>query len=175
MAAAAPAHRPARRRTPALGAGSLPPQARPSPVGARRGMLPRMFEPLLPLTTDADLVAMAADLVGPAIRRQTWLFLLDEDQRLAPLAIPMDGVPVDADPKHIATLAARLGDLVALVPEAASVVLVWERPGGADVRMQEADWIAGLAASGAPIRAQLVAADDGVHLVDPVFAALVAE
>ncbi|RIX31018.1 hypothetical protein [Amnibacterium setariae] len=134
-----------------------------------------MFEPLLPLTTDADLVAMATDLVGTAIRRQTWLLLLDDEQRLAPVVVPMDGVPVDADPRHIATLAARLAELVESVPEAASIVLVWERPGGADVRMQEADWIAGLAATPAPIRAQLVASDDGVHLVDPAFAALVAE
>jgi hypothetical protein len=139
------------------------------------GTLPRMFEPLLPLTTDADLVAMATDLVGTAIRRQTWLLLLDDEQRLAPVVVPMDGVPVDADPRHVATLAARLAELVESVPEAASIVLVWERPGGADVRMQEADWIAGLAASAAPIRAQLVASDDGVHLVDPAFAALVAE
>ena len=141
----------------------------------RAGTLPRMFDPLLPLTTDADLVAMATDLVGTAIRRQTWLLLLDDEQRLAPVVVPMDGVPVDADPRHIATLAARLAELVESVPEAASIVLVWERPGGADVRMQEADWIAGLAASPAPIRAQLVASDDGVHLVDPAFAALVAE
>ena len=53
-------------------------------------------------------------------------------------------------------------------------MLVWERHGSAEVRMQEADWIAGLAASGAPVRAQLLASDDGVHLVDPAFAALVA-
>jgi hypothetical protein len=86
----------------------------------------------------------------------------------------MDGVPADADPAHVATLAARLTELVEGVPGAACVVLVWERPGSADVRMQEADWIAGLAASDAPIRAQLLASDDGVHLVDPAFAALVA-
>jgi hypothetical protein len=133
-----------------------------------------MFEPLLPLTTDADLVAMATELVGSAIRRQTWLFVLDDEQRLAPIVVPMDGVPADADPVHVATLAARLTELVEGVPSAASVVLVWERPGSADVRMQEADWIAGLAASDAPVRAQLLASDDGVHLVDPAFAALVA-
>jgi hypothetical protein len=133
-----------------------------------------MFEPLLPLTTDADLVAMATDLVGRAVRRQTWLFVLDDELRLSPVVVPMDGVPADADPQHIALLAARLTDLVAMVDGAGSVVLVWERPGTADVRMQEADWIAGLAATGAPIRAQLVASDDGVQVIDPAFAALVA-
>lgn len=65
-------------------------------------------------------------------------------------------------------------ELVDLLPGAAAVVVVWERHGSAEVRMQEADWIAGLAASGAPIRAQLLASDDGVHLVDPALAALVA-
>jgi hypothetical protein len=133
-----------------------------------------MFEPLLPLTTDADLVAMANDLVGSAIRRQTWLFVVDDEQRLGP-CVQLDGVPADADPLHVATLAARLGELIDGLPGAESVVLVWERPGSADVRMQEADWIAGLAATDAPIRAQLLASDHGVHLVDPAFAAVVAD
>jgi hypothetical protein len=133
-----------------------------------------MFEPLLPLSTDADLVAMATELIGPALRRQTWLFVLDDEQRLSPVVGPMEGVPVDADPAHVALLATRLTELVEGVPGAASVVLVWERTGTADVRMQEADWIAGLAATDAPIRAQLLASDDGVQLVDPAFAALVA-
>ena len=137
-------------------------------------MLRRMFDPLLPLSTDADLVAMATELVGQAIRRQTWLFVLDDEQRLSPVVVPMDGVPADADPRNVETLAARLTELVGMVPGAASVVLVWERTGTADVRMQEADWIAGLAATDAPIRAQLVASDTGVQLVDPAFAALVA-
>lgn len=133
-----------------------------------------MFEPLLPLSTDADLLAMADDVVGPAIRRQTWMFVLDEDDRLSPVVAPIDGIPVDADPADIALLGTRLTEVVESVDGAASVVLVWERPGSAEVRMQEADWMAGLAASGAPIRAQLLSADDGVHLVDPTFAALVA-
>ncbi|MBW4041597.1 MAG: hypothetical protein HIU86_05645 [Acidobacteria bacterium] len=133
-----------------------------------------MFEPLLPLSTDADLLAMANELVGPAIRRQTWMFVLDEDHRMSPVVAPIDGIPVDADPADVALLGSRLTEVVAGVDGAASVVLVWERPGTAEIRMQEADWIAGLVATGAPIRAQLLASDDGVHLVDPTFAALVA-
>jgi hypothetical protein len=132
-----------------------------------------MFEPLLPLTTDRDVVAMANDLVGTAIRRQTWLFVLDDEQRLGP-CVQLDGVPADADPLHVATLAARLTELIDGIPEAESVVLVWERTGSPDVLMQEADWIAGLAATDAPIRAQLIASDAGCHLIDPAFAALVA-
>lgn len=134
-----------------------------------------MFDPQLPLTTDADLLAMTSDLIGPAIRRQTWLFVLDDDRRLSPVILPViDGVPVDADPQSIEQLATTIAELVARVEPAGSVVIIWERPGTADVRMQEADWIAGLAASGAPIRAQLIASDDGVHLIDPAFAQLVA-
>jgi hypothetical protein len=133
-----------------------------------------MFDPLIPMTTDADLLVMANELVGSAIRRQTWLLFLDEEQRLSPTVGPMDGIPVDADPAHIALFADRLTQMVASLPDTASVLLVWERPGSADVRMQEADWIAGLAATDAPIRAQMLASDDGVQLVDPTFAALVA-
>jgi hypothetical protein len=137
-------------------------------------MLPRMFDPLLPLTTDADLVAMANDLVGEPIRRQTWVFLLDDEQRMAPLVVPMDGVPADPAPEDVAVLAERIDMLVAAVPEAVAAVLVWERSGPADPRMLEADWIAALAATGAPIRAQLIASSEGAAVVDPAFAPLVA-
>jgi hypothetical protein len=115
-----------------------------------------MFDPLIPLRTDADLLEMARESVGSAVRRQTWLFLLDDD------------------PEDIARFADTVSTVVRSVPGADAAVLVWERPGSPEVRMQEADWIAGLAASGAPIRLQLLASDEGVHVVDPDFAALVA-
>ena len=133
-----------------------------------------MFEPLLPMSTDADLLAMATELVGTALRRQVWMFTLDDEQRLGPLVSRIDDVPVDPDPQHIARLAETFRCIAKEVEGASSVVLVWERPGPPEVRMQEADWIAGLAATDAPIRAQLVSSDDGVHVVDPAFAALVA-
>jgi hypothetical protein len=133
-----------------------------------------MFEPLIPMPTDADLLAMANDLVGPALRRRLWMLTLDGDQRPGPFVSQIDDVPVDADPASIAQLAETLRFIGREVEGVESFLLVWERPGSADVRMQEADWMAGLAATDAPIRAQLVASDDGVHLVDPAFAALVA-
>jgi hypothetical protein len=117
---------------------------------------------------------MLRETVGSANQRQTWLFVLAEDGRVSQAILPIiDGVPVDADPRHIAEFAGMVSQLVAHVG-AESVVVVWERPGSASVRMQEADWIAGLADSGAPIRAQAIASDDGVHLIDPAFAALTA-
>jgi hypothetical protein len=134
-----------------------------------------MFDPQQPLTTDADLLTMAEETVGRANQRQTWLFLLDDEQRVSRTALPIiDGIPVDADPEDIARFAETITTVVGTVPDVRSAVLVWERLGSAEVRMQEADWIAGLAASGAPIRLQLLASDDGVHIVDPDFAALVA-
>lgn len=133
-----------------------------------------MFESLVPLTTDADLVAAMDHLVGVAIRRQTWVFLIDDDRRSIPLAVPMDGVPADPDPADVDTLASRVRLLVDAVPEAAEAVVVWERPGGPALHMQEADWIAALAATDAPIRAQLLSSDDGVRLLDPDFDAIVA-
>lgn len=133
-----------------------------------------MFDPLLPIRTDADLIGMADDVVGLAIRRQTWVLLLDDEHRPVPLVVPMDGVPVDPDPEHVAKLADRVRLLVETMPEAASAVLVWERPGSAALRMPEADWIAALDATDAPIRAQLLSSDDGVRLIDPSFEAIVA-
>ena len=83
-------------------------------------------------------------------------------------------VPADPAPEDVATLAERVRLLVGAVPEAVTAVLVWERSGPGDPRMLEADWIAALAATDAPIRAQLIAADTGAAVVDPAFAAVVA-
>lgn len=134
-----------------------------------------MTDPLIPLNTVADVVAAVDDLVGPAIRRQTWVLLLDDDQRLVQPLVPMDGVPVDPDPHHIDAMADRVRMLIEAVPDAVAAIVVWERPGSARVRLMEADWMVGLAATDAPIRVQLIASDDGAQVVDPAFAALVAE
>lgn len=133
-----------------------------------------MFDDLVPLTTDSDLVAMVDALVQEAIRRQTWVFLLDDEQRALPIAIPMDGVPADPAPAHVAKLADRIRQLIEHVPDAASAVLVWERPGGPDLHMLEADWMSALAAAGAPVRAQLLMSDEGARLVDAEFEAITA-
>ena len=121
--------------------------------------------------TDAAVLDAVGFLLETALRRQTWLFPLD-DRHGSPAAVAIDDMPVDPDPEDVARFAELLRELVTQVG-AEEVVVVWERPGGPDLRMQEADWVAALAGSGAPLRAQLLVSDDGVRLLDPAFEALV--
>lgn len=136
-----------------------------------------MFDRVLPIQSDHDLLRLAGEVIdadGPGGgERLTWVLLLDDTERPLPMLMPVEGVPVDPDPHEIDRLATALDRLIEGTA-AAEVVLIWQRPGDSAVRMHEADWAAGLAAAGLPIRAQLLATDDGVRLLDPAFEAIVA-
>lgn len=126
-----------------------------------------------PLDTDTALVACLTDLLRGAIRRQCWILPLDDNRRPTAGVVVLEEVPVDPDPDevgHLASFVRRILEETA----SASAVLVWERPGGPQLQMLEADWAVAVAASGLPLRAQLVLHDDGVRLLDPAFEALVA-
>lgn len=125
-----------------------------------------------PWDTDRDVLDAVSFLIESALRRQTWLFPLDDGNRSI-ACVAIDDMPVDPDPEDIDAFAGVLRRLLRET-DADSVVVVWERPGGPDLRMQEADWAAGLAATDVPVRAQLLAHDDGCRLLDPAFEALVA-
>ncbi|MFD1720622.1 hypothetical protein [Amnibacterium endophyticum] len=124
-----------------------------------------------PWDTDRAVLDAAGTLLESALRRQTWLFPLDDEHR-ALAAVAIDEMPVDPDPEDVARLSRMLGQLVDETG-ATAVVVAWERPGGAELRMQEADWVAALASTDAPVRAQLLVHDEGVRLLDPAFEALV--
>lgn len=134
-----------------------------------------MFDRDLPIRSDDDVVHLAREVIAAegGRGRTTWILLLDEDDRPLPVVLPIEGMPVDPDPEHIARFAESMGVVLETAGGAVAVV-VWERSGTGDVRMQEADWAAGLAASGLPLRAQLLATDDGVRLLDPAFEQIVA-
>lgn len=134
-----------------------------------------MFDPAEPLDTDDDVLRFAEEVIGAdgGRGRTAWVLLLDEDRRPLPAIIPIEGVPADPDPEDVARFAESMGEVLRACGGEAAVV-VWERPGSGAIRMQEADWAAGLAASGLPLRAQLLATDEGVRLLDPAFEGIVA-
>ena len=83
----------------------------------------------LPLASDRDIVERVGDIVGPALRRQIWLIFLDDGDAQLPLLIPIEGFP--AWPDDGATLFAESVVESTRRTDVASVVIVWERPGGA--------------------------------------------
>jgi len=99
--------------------------------------------PQRPYETIADPAALNAfwrDLMGPGgfAQRTLWLILLDEDDRVLPEIIPIDGIPSRPD-----VLADRLGDLLASLigsGSAASAALLLSRPGPARMNDDDRCW-----------------------------------
>lgn len=134
-----------------------------------------MLDRDLTIRSDDDVLALARAVIAAegGQGRTTWVLLLDDDDRPLTMVLPIAGMPVDPDPEDVARFAESMGVVLQAAGGAVAVV-VWERSGTGDVRMQEADWAAGLAATDLPLRAQLLASDDGVRLLDPAFEQIVA-
>jgi hypothetical protein len=122
-----------------------------------------------PLTTDQEVRDFVDQLVGEAIRPQCWVFLLDSDARPLPVALPLDDLPVVADPRESARLAAALDGLTRSTG-AAAVLLALERPGPEDLTPTEAAWAGNVHRSfegrRTALRALVLVHDHGMRLLD---------
>lgn len=120
------------------------------------------------LTTDDEVVAWAADLIGKAIRRQFWSIFLYDDGRVA-LVMPMDDHPPLPD-DDISPLGESLAMIVAEVG-AARVVFVWERPLGEPATAADVTWARAVAKAcrrqGVEVRGQLISHRRGVRWFAP--------
>ena len=117
-----------------------------------------------PLSTDALVQQRATELVGRAIRRQLWLFFLDDDDVQLPLVVPIDDLPI-APPDGVMVAIADLADAVA----ATSVVAVLERYGSEELTPGDREWARHLrdscAATSVRLRAILLSHRRGVRWV----------
>jgi len=129
-----------------------------------------------PVLTDSDVCGLAAELVGQAIRRQLWLLFLDREDRPVPLLIPIDDVPEQPSDEGLAALVG-LACGAAREAEAVQLIVVWERPGGVELSVEERELCARLESAypvepeegddspALRLRAQVLACSDGVALV----------
>jgi hypothetical protein len=126
-------------------------------------MLPFDQAALEPLTTDVLIQQRVADLVGRAIRRQLWLFFLDENSVQLPLVMPCDDLPVypPDDPVPVyADFAEGCG--------ATSIVAVLERFGDDELTPADTAWARHLHDSCAglvPLRAVLLSHRRGIRWI----------
>jgi len=130
--------------------------------------------PSLPIRTDDEVLERVRAIVGQGVRRQLWFLLLDERDCQLPVVIPMDIPPrprpapgegiVDA-----ATAIAEFLDLLLETAQAAKVVIVYERPGPAELRPADLAWLAHIAEvdarASAPLRALVVASSRRFRIV----------
>ena len=130
--------------------------------------------PNLPLRTDEALLERVRALVQPALRRQLWFLLLDERDCQLPVLLPMDipARPAPGETGGIADFAEALAeflDAVAAAGAAASLVIVYERPGPAELRTADGVWFRFLgeveALARTPIRALAFVAGRQVRLI----------
>jgi hypothetical protein len=129
-----------------------------------------MTDPLSsPLTYDRAVRDFVEQLVGEAIRPQCWVFLLGADGTPLPVALPIDDLPVSADPTEAARFSGAL-DSIADGTGAAAVLLALERPGPDDLTPTEAAWARNLrqAFEGrrTHLRALVLVHDRGMRLLD---------
>ncbi|WP_159502170.1 hypothetical protein [Microbacterium sp. 18062] len=132
------------------------------------------------LSTDDDLVDALAPLLGQAIRRQLWLFFLDENDGITDPIMPCDDFPADPyEPIQTVDIGAQgfahvMAERVRHLQsefDLATLMIVWERVGsrrfaGKDLARARA-MAESCATVGVPLRAQLLLHDDGLRLITP--------
>lgn len=132
------------------------------------------------LATDADLQEVIELLLQTANQRQVWLFMLDEQQRLAGPLMPMDGYPetpdelVGTDDLGLVSFPRVFVERAGVICEAvggSAIVLVWERRGPEKFTADDRAWARALAHEagehGPRLRAQFVLHNTGLRQITP--------
>jgi hypothetical protein len=98
-----------------------------------------------PLTTDSEIEARVADLIGRANQRQVWLLFLDADDVQMQLLLPIDGMPLRPD-DSIAGFATLVASAMCEI-EASSVIVVIERYADAAITESDRLWARAISAA----------------------------
>ena len=94
----------------------------------------------LPLDTPRAVEHRIRETVGRAIRRQTWLLLLDEELRQLPIMIPIEDLPPSPEtdtPDGLRGMFTMIADEFAV----RGVIVVLERPGEGVMHADERAWL----------------------------------
>jgi hypothetical protein len=122
--------------------------------------LPRL--PVDALHGHGDVLAVLLHLVGPerAGPPALWFLLLDDEDRCLPLVLPVNDVPLRADPAVAAQVMTGLASVLEREAPGGSLVVACVRAGGGDRGAFESSWAAALreAADDRGLRVRAVAA-----------------
>jgi hypothetical protein len=128
---------------------------------------------LIPVRTDADVLARVDAIIDPAARRDRtlWLFFLNPDDTQANVLMPIDDIPAYPGPDDAEGLFEMLGDLTDPDGLGLSLVLTITRWGTTDLTESDRRWAAtlsrGAAQAGTPVRMFCLATPEGVRGVGP--------
>ena len=81
------------------------------------------------IATDADARELLSTLLGPALRRQLWAFLLASNGRQLPIVIPIDGIPASPSDEELRSIVSSLGQVLDEYGPGGSILFALERPG----------------------------------------------
>ena len=81
------------------------------------------------IATDADARELLSTMLGPALRRQLWAFLLASNGRQLPIVIPIDGIPASPSDEELRSIVSSLGQVLDEYGPGGSVLFALERPG----------------------------------------------
>lgn len=132
-------------------------------------MTPQPYEDVrdIALISDEDVLDRVTDLIDRAFRRQIWLMFLDDESRQLPLLMP-SYVPRRPGKHALEPFAEFIGGLFEEVA-AASMVIVYERPGSDPISQGDREWLrlihAACRAESIPLRGPLLAHNRGVRWI----------
>lgn len=125
---------------------------------------------IIPLLTDDDVLERARSIVGTAVKRTLWVFLLDDENVQLPVLLPIDDYPGTPYGGNAERIAAGLAEVMEATP-AVQVVFVWERHRAEATTEDERVWARELslacAAADVRVRAQLISHARGVRWFPP--------
>lgn len=81
------------------------------------------------IASDADARELLTTLLGPALRRQLWAFLLASNGRQLPIVIPIDGIPASPSNEELRSIVSSLGQVLDEYGPGGSILFALERPG----------------------------------------------
>jgi hypothetical protein len=81
------------------------------------------------IANDGDARELLCNLLGPALRRQLWAFLLGPDGEQLPVVIPIEGIPASPSENDVRSIVAGLGTVIDEFAPGGSILFALERPG----------------------------------------------
>jgi len=121
------------------------------------------------ISTDADARELLCTLLGPALRRQLWSFLLASNGRQLPIVIPIDGIPVSPSEDELRSIVSSLGQVLDEYGPGGSILFALERPGDETPHGFDELWADGLHsaadAEAVDVFAIYLVHDDGLRMM----------
>jgi hypothetical protein len=140
----------------------------------RKGVVMSTFASSAPtpegiIANDAHAREFLSAMLGPALRRRLWAFLLTADGRQLPVVIPIDGIPASPADDDVRSIVSSLGEVLDEHAPGGSILFALERTGHGSPHGFDELWGDGLHSAANELGVDLFAVylvhDDGVRML----------